>query len=243
MSSSRIFLFSRTLCRGLGKTRSAIAAAVVYREDWPVLIVCPSSAKHHWQAELVNLLSPHTIEPRDITLVENANQPLASNDNFKIAIISYGLITKLADKLKALSFNVVIADESHYLKNSRAKRTQRLVPLLIESRRAILLSGTPALSRPIELFTQLHALDSDTWKDERQYGKRYCKMKRGPNGAKPGFGQEYKGASNTRELHVLLTNSLMIRRLKKDILHQLPKKVRQVIKVNIDDDETKVEFR
>ena len=44
-----------------GKTRSAIGVSVAYKQEWPVLIVCPSSARHHWQAELLSLLSPEYI--------------------------------------------------------------------------------------------------------------------------------------------------------------------------------------
>lgn len=42
----------------LGKTRSAIGVAVMYEENWPVLVVCPSSARHHWQSEILSLLAP-----------------------------------------------------------------------------------------------------------------------------------------------------------------------------------------
>lgn len=150
----------------------------------------------------------------------------------------------MVDKLLSVPFNVIIADESHYMKNSKAKRTKVLVPLIQRSRRAILLSGTPALSRPIELFTQLNALDASIWNDEKSYGKRYCKMKRSSKSVKSsGFGNEFKGASNTRELHIILTNTVMIRRLKKDILSQLPAKIRKIIKVEISDQQKREELK
>lgn len=52
----------------------------------------------------------------------------------------------------------MIVDESHYLKNLKTKRTQGLMPLLKGARRALLLSGTPALGRPEELYAQLDAV-------------------------------------------------------------------------------------
>jgi SWI/SNF-related matrix-associated actin-dependent regulator 1 of chromatin subfamily A len=149
-----------------------------------------------------------------------------------------------------MNFKVIITDECHYLKNPKAKRTKLLLPMLIDANRAIMLSGTPALSRPIELWTQLHALDNTAWPDLKAFGKRYCKeqKKKGGSGGGGGggggsFGAEFKGASNTQELHVLLTSTVMIRRLKKDILTQLPKKVRRIVKVEIDDEETREELR
>ncbi|KAI9111354.1 hypothetical protein K1719_017044 [Acacia pycnantha] len=51
---------------------------------------------------------------------------------------------------------VVIADESHFLKNAQAKRTTASLPVIKKAQYAILLSGTPALSRPIELFNWKH---------------------------------------------------------------------------------------
>jgi hypothetical protein len=53
---------------------------------------------------------------------------------------------------------VVVADESHLLKSYTAQRTKAIVPLLKAAQRALCLSGTPALSRPAELYTQISAL-------------------------------------------------------------------------------------
>ncbi|KAH9620321.1 hypothetical protein KSS87_001144 [Heliosperma pusillum] len=115
---------------------------------------------------------------------------------------------------------VVIADESHYLKNAQAKRTAATLPVLAKAQYVMLLSGTPALSRPIELFKQLEALYPDVYKNVHEYGSRYCR-----GGV---FGQ-YQGASNHEELHNLIKATLMIRRLKKDVLSELPVKRRQQV--------------
>ena len=53
------------------------------------------------------------------------------------------------------SFGVVICDESHALKAHKTKRTKHIWPMVQKAKRAILISGTPAPSRPIELFTQV----------------------------------------------------------------------------------------
>ncbi|CAN1279726.1 DNA annealing helicase and endonuclease ZRANB3 [Linum perenne] len=115
---------------------------------------------------------------------------------------------------------IVIADESHFLKNAQAKRTTASLPVIKNAKYAILLSGTPALSRPIELFKQLEALHPDVYKNVHEYGNRYCKG--GVFGA-------YQGASNHEELHNLMKTTVMIRRLKKDVLSELPQKRRQQV--------------
>jgi SWI/SNF-related matrix-associated actin-dependent regulator 1 of chromatin subfamily A len=243
---------------GLGKTVQAIGCCAAYRADWPVLIIAPSSARMNWQSELLHWLCPDLVCPSDIALVESTNNSLRGKH--KIVIISYSLVDKLYEKLRDRKFGVIVADESHYLKNGRANRTKALVPLIQTARRAILLSGTPALSRPRELFTQLAALKKDVWSDERAFMQRYCRSSNsdsagGPSGigvapsstdriasssgsmhvTSTGASMEYNGASNTAELHTLLKSTVMIRRLKKDILHMLPRKKRIVEEVDVHD--------
>ncbi|GAA6076493.1 DNA annealing helicase and endonuclease ZRANB3 isoform X1, partial [Tachysurus ichikawai] len=73
----------------------------------------------------------------------------------KVTVLGYGLLTNdaqsLVETLKKQRFGVVIVDESHYLKSRNAARTKILVPLIQNAKRAILLTGTPALGRPEEV--------------------------------------------------------------------------------------------
>ena len=55
----------------------------------------------------------------------------------------------MGELLAAQKFRMVIVDESHYIKNSKAKRTKAVMSILEPSERVILLTGTPALSRSI----------------------------------------------------------------------------------------------
>jgi SNF2 family DNA or RNA helicase len=59
-----------------------------------------------------------------------------------------------SDDDKRVHFPTVVCDESHFLKTSSAKRTKATLPILAAARRRLLLTGTPALSRPAELYTQ-----------------------------------------------------------------------------------------
>ncbi|KAF3629887.1 hypothetical protein FXO37_28720 [Capsicum annuum] len=100
--------------------------------------------------------------------------------------------------------------------------------LLQKAQYAILLSGTPALSRPIELFKQLEALHPTVYKNVHEYGNRYCKG---------GIFGVYQGASNHEELHSLIKATVMIRRLKKDVLSELPQKRRQQVFLDLGEKE------
>ena len=102
-----------------------------------------------------------------VVLTSAAHRPDANST--KVVIVSYDLCHRIMETtLKLVKFKIIIADECHYLKNGKALRTKAILPMLIKAKRAILLSGTPALSRPSELFWQLHALDPESWKARRR---------------------------------------------------------------------------
>ena len=114
----------------------------------------------------------------------------------------------LQQRLNAQGFKCVIVDESHYLKNMKTKRTQALLPMLRKARRVLLLSGTPALARPEELFPQLDAVQPGTFGSFSAFAARYC------NAHRTRFGWDTRGASNLPELHARLSDGVLIRRLK-----------------------------
>lgn len=56
------------------------------------------------------------------------------------------------DKMSSIYWQVVIVDESHYMKSRKSATTKFLVPMLQRAQRKILLTGTPALNRPEEVI-------------------------------------------------------------------------------------------
>ncbi|RYR31533.1 hypothetical protein Ahy_B01g056335 isoform D [Arachis hypogaea] len=205
----------------------AIAVASCIQESWPVLIVAPSSLRLQW-ASIVLPQSGGSNRGGFNIVSPSAKSNIRLDGLFNI--ISYDLVPKLQNILTTLDFKVVIADESHYLKNAQAKRTTATLPVIKKAQYAILLSGTPALSRPIELFKQLEALYPGVYKNVHEYGNRYCKG---------GVFGVYQGASNHEELHNLMKATVMIRRLKKDVLSQLPVKRRQQVFLDLADKDMK----
>jgi len=87
-------------------------------------------------------------------------------------------------------------------------------------KRVLLLSGTPILARPNELYNLLRILRPDIFYSFREFAVRYCNPKESY------FGIDWTGSSNMRELHLAIGNSVMIRRLKVDVLSELPAKRR-----------------
>ena len=219
---------------GLGKTVQAIAIACHYRAEWPLLVFCPTSMALPWAEELERWCP--FLKPGDINLVRSHH-----NGALRLApvtIISYGLLTngkekeRLAAALSSANFGVAIADEAHYLKSKDAQRSQLVLPLLASARRSILLTGTPALNRPVELFTLLHALCPKVpqFATYKAFTERYCDAKVRFVGRGSGARRlDVSGCTNAAELHELMTRHAMVRRLKADVLTELPPKRRQRI--------------
>ena len=128
---------------------------------------------------------------------------------------------------------MLISDESHALKNPKARRTQQVLGrwdrdpekriARIDADRCLWLTGTPILNRPVELWPLLKRTGwRGSWKD---YVERFCAAYRDR------WGWKVDGASNLDELQSLLRQTIMVRRLKADVLTELPAKRRQVIEI------------
>ncbi|XP_007894390.1 DNA annealing helicase and endonuclease ZRANB3 isoform X3 [Callorhinchus milii] len=222
---------------GLGKTIQAIAVAYMYKAEWPLLIVVPSSLKYPWIEEIEKWIPE--LNPEDVNLIDNKTD-IGRIQTSKVTILGYGLLTTdarmLIDALCEQHFQVVIVDESHYMKSRNAARSTILAPIVQKAARAVLLTGTPALGRPEELFMQIDALYPRKFGTWSEYSKKYC------NAHVRYFGKraqwDCKGASNLDELHLCLSK-IMIRRMKDEVLTQLPPKVRQRIPFDLGKDASK----
>lgn len=215
---------------GLGKTIQAIGLINGTPEIHRALIVCPAGLKLNWYKELRRWL------------VRKLTVGIASSDVFPttdIVIINYDILHKYPKRLE-LYWDLVVIDEAHYCKNPKARRTIQIfgyrpsraeakagkLPIApMQARRRVAMSGTPMVNRPVELFPIINWLDPKGWPNFWTYAKRYC------NAHNNGFGMDLTGASNLEELQEKLRRSIMVRRLKKDVLTELPPKTRQVIEL------------
>ena len=208
---------------GVGKTIQAIGIMTIYKDDWPVLILCPSSVKFSWRDELNNWLSDIiNLDKEDIQVFKSSKDKIKNGEKFYI--ISYDLAIRNIDILIEKKFKCAIADEAHYMKNFDSKRTKLLIPILQRCKRLILLTGTPILAKPVEIYPLLTALRPDFFHSFKQFGERFC------NPTQTIYGMNWNGYDNIRELHFIL-KKIMIRRLKNEVLSQLPPKKRQKIEI------------
>lgn len=129
----------------------ALAVASYYHDDWPLLVICPSSLRLNWESEIYRWLPILSKEHVFVILNAKDGRACLTRDEtskkvqghaFGVVIISYDLVAKLESEIKKYKFGVVIADESHNLKSGKAQRTKSILPILKAATRAILLSGT-----------------------------------------------------------------------------------------------------
>ena len=198
---------------GLGKTVEALGVINADAHAKRVLIVCPASLKLNWARECERWLVN-----RGPVGVAGKRFP----DGAQVVIVNYDILSKWKSEL-ARPWDVLVADECHYVKNKDAQRSKNLYAL--EARRKLFLTGTPILNRPVELWTIVHALAPEEFGHFWTFAKRYCKPKRNR------FGWEFTGAANLEELHERLRSTIMVRRTKAKVLAELPPKRRQVIEL------------
>uniref|UniRef100_A0A0N5AS35 SWI/SNF-related matrix-associated actin-dependent regulator of chromatin subfamily A-like protein 1 n=1 Tax=Syphacia muris TaxID=451379 RepID=A0A0N5AS35_9BILA len=205
---------------GLGKSIQALGIARFFKSDWPLLIVCPSSVKYSWLEQIRKFIPSVS----NIVLIEKGSDQLPYEKSSRtVVILSYDLMVSKKDHLVEYGFQAIIFDESHLLKDGLAQRTKAATEISRNALRIILLSGTPALSRPSELYSQLRIIDSKLFPNFRDFAIRYCDGKQGR------YSFEAKGCTNSTELAIILQDNIMIRRLKKDVLEDLPAKRQEVV--------------
>jgi SWI/SNF-related matrix-associated actin-dependent regulator 1 of chromatin subfamily A len=205
---------------GLGKTIETLGWLNLHIDDaFPALIITPKVMKKVWENEVKKWL----IENKKISVLNGKNNN--NIDNADVVIINYDILEKNKDLIKAYNYNTVIMDEAHYIKNYKAKRSKAAIEIAKKAKYVFFLTGTPVLNRPIEAYNMLSILSPEKFRDFWDYAKRYCDAK------KTKYGWDLSGASNTEELQNILRSSVMIRRLKSDVLKELPEKRRILITV------------
>ncbi len=215
-----------------------------------VLIVCPPSLRINWSREAEKWLTEkwiiHVIHTDDDLFKMGETQYVAPTR--QLFITSYNKFggkrnAKLQARIMETDWALIIADEAHYVKNPKAQRTQGLLgkytgkgALEVEgvvhrAARLLFLTGTPITNRPVELFPLLQALDPmDIGASFTRYAFKYCDAHQ-VNIGRGRLRWDFTGASNLGELQDRLRSRVMVRRLKVDVLKELPPKRRQVVEL------------
>lgn len=206
---------------GLGKTIQAVGVAN-YKGYKKILIICPASLKINWYRELGKWL----MTTRKINILYSQTGPRVAHVS-DVLIINYDILDKWKDILLKEEWDYVIVDEAHYIKNEKAKRSKATIELSDKAGYRAYITGTPIVNKPKELWNLLNGLDPETWNDWWWFARRYCDAHRDSRG-----NWNAEGASNLPELQQKLRETIMVRRLKIDVLKDLPPKRRQLIEIS-----------
>lgn len=207
---------------GLGKSLTSLSWLVEADSNFPAIAIVPASLKYNWQREADRHLNLRA----EVLEGKTPNRP-APKAWRVLWVINYDILGGWLDWLMDLEANTLILDECVAVKSIKAKRTKYTRLLCKQIPHVLALSGTPLTNRPSELFSVLNMVRPDLFPSFWNYAARYCQMRQTP------WGMDYSGAKNLPELHQRLSSSLMIRRLKRDVL-TLPAKTRVVTPLPID---------
>jgi SNF2 family DNA or RNA helicase len=210
LDARRVFLSDE---QGLGKTVQALAALEA-DDAYPAIVVCPASLKLNWLRETGKWL-PH----RSVEVVEGGVAVPKTGD---ITIINYEVVGKHREHLSRMGPKAVVVDESHYCKNPRAKRTQavrRLAEAVPRGGLRLAMTGTPVLNHAEELISQLRIIG---------------RLEEFGSGAR--FSRQFQGVLTEERLHWHLRRRCFVRRLKSEVLPQLPAKRRVIVPVSLDNE-------
>lgn len=210
---------------GLGKTRQTIVASGEQSEKCK-LVVCPASLKINWERE-IKMVYPDA----DTFVVESG--PEKDLPHATWIIVNYDMLHKYKEQiLNFIELGVIdtaIVDEAHYIKGKKTIRAVATLEIVKDLEYVYMLTGTPIMNRPIELFNLLRAVRHPLGKNRTFYSKRYCgghlKTIVKKSGGIIRFWDE-SGATRLPELRGM-TEDIILRRKKEDVL-DLPEKIMSV---------------
>lgn len=198
----------------LGKTIMSLGVINKYDRVLKVLVVCPAVAKPVWQEEADKWL----IHNGGVAYAEGSKLPETA-----FVIINYDILSRHTEALDKIEWDVIIADEAHYLKNPKSGRSKAFFGMRRPKHHYMFLTGTPILRTPVDLWPLLKELDekglgANFWR----FAARYC-------GASEENGWDTSGAENTEELQYRMRRDFMIRREKRDVAGELASVTQRVL--------------
>lgn len=187
---------------GLGKTCQAIQEINALPPTGRVLVCCPAGLRINWLRELAIWLT----ERRSCAI------PKRYVPNAAVVIISYDQLKKFEMQLRAITWDLAICDEAHLIRNPFTIRCRQILgdewTLPLEAKRKILLTGTPITRDAGQLWSLLYWLGLRMPRDL--------------------FIQRVE--TNPEWLSSCL-RAVMLRRMKRDVLKELPDKTRQIVRI------------
>ncbi len=206
---------------GLGKTVQFLAHLAIEkargRLHGPVLIVAPTSVLPNWRAEIARFVP----SLRVVALTGNDRaERYARLDQSDVALTSYALLHRDADRLTAREWPMVVLDEAQFVKNPRSKGAQAAARLRASQR--VALTGTPIENHLDELWSIFNFAIPGLLGERTPFARVF----RTPI--------EKRGDTQRRALLAARLRPFLLRRKKEDVELDLPEKTEIVTRVELD---------
>ena len=165
---------------GLGKT---IEAGILLSQQWAenkkrILIICPSSLRKQWVNELSDkfYLKSEVMESRNFNAKYKEGNKNPFDDGKSIKICSYQYASKKAEFIQLTSWDLVVLDEAHYLRNvhKNPESIAAKIKNAIKDYKKVLLTATPLQNRLDELFGLVSIIDQTVFGDIKTFRKQYA---------------------------------------------------------------------
>jgi SNF2 family DNA or RNA helicase len=205
---------------GLGKTLQALALILERAADGPTLVLAPTSVCGNWLAEATRFaptLRLHRFGQGDRQAMLDQLGP------FDLMVCSYGLLQSEEGRLASVTWHTLVADEAQALKNRLTKRSQAARQLQADFR--LITTGTPIENHLGELWTLFGFINPGLLGSRKQFDERF---------ARP-IEQQQDGEVR-RRLRQLL-RPFILRRLKRDVLAELPARTEIIHQVELSGEE------
>lgn len=207
---------------GLGKTLQTITmlATLYPKEKKPTLIVMPRSLLFNWQNELARFAPQLTVYT-----YYGANRDLKQAVKHQLILTTYAVVRNDAELYCKQAFHYVILDESQNIKNTGAQVTQAI--LLLKAKHRLALSGTPIENNLTELYSLFRFLNPAMFGSLDDFNARYT--------------YPIQKDNDKDVLHSLRRKiyPFMLRRLKKDVLKELPDRIDNTLYVEMSEEQSR----
>lgn len=189
----------------------------------PSLIVCPPTLSGHWQQE-ISTYAPFLSCTAYVGPPQERGKVRDMLDKTDIVITSYDICRNDVDVLTPINWNYLVLDEGHIIKNPRAKSTMAVKRL--QSNHRLILSGTPIQNNVLELWSLFDFLMPGFLGAEKVFLDRFSKPIQASRFGKPSSKEQEAGALAIEALHKQVL-PFLLRRLKEEVLDDLPPKIVQ----------------
>jgi SNF2 family DNA or RNA helicase len=201
---------------GLGKTLQAITllSAIYPKEKRPTLVVMPKSLLFNWEAELQKFnpkLTYYTYYA--------ANRDIKQARGSQLILTTYAMLRNDIEIFKEEKFHAVILDESQNIKNLQSQTSKAV--MLLNADKRLALSGTPIENNLGELYALFRFLNPAMFGSAEEFNQRYATPI-----------QRYSDKEAISDLRKKIY-PFILRRLKKDVLTELPGKIEQTLLVDM----------